>query len=207
MEKDNNIMKGQGEDGKWITVNGTHVFVEEGQSVEDAVNSKFDKKSNADKELTKRAEDLHKTMKEAGLPVKKSIEETKAIMRNLDKMPDYLPDKGAKDQYNADLKNVLNRTAIKNMSSGFNKYANQDEKNGLKTGIDELFNEIRKDPSKLEEIAKNAELKYKKRVNDLQNTILYCADEERDQAIQERDFYHGKACAAQFIQYAQWKNR
>lgn len=89
MKKDNNIMKGQGEDGKWITVNGTHVFVEEGQSVEDAMNSKFDKKSRADEDLTKRAEALHKTMKEAGLPVKKSIEETKAIMRNLDKMPDY----------------------------------------------------------------------------------------------------------------------
>ncbi len=97
MDKNNNIMKGQGEDGKWITVNGTHVFVQEGQSIEDAMNSKFDKKSNADKELTKRAEALHKTMKEAGLPVKKSIEETKAIMRNVDKMPDY-GDKGVKDQ-------------------------------------------------------------------------------------------------------------
>lgn len=103
MEKDNNIMKGQGEDGKWITVNGTHVFVEEGQSVEDAMNSKFDKKSRADEDLTKRAEALHKTMKEAGLPVKKSIEETKAIMRNLDKMPDY-GDEDAKDKPPAKVK-------------------------------------------------------------------------------------------------------
>lgn len=46
MNKDNNIMKGQGEDGKWITVNGTHIFVEEGQSVEDAMNSKFENSKN-----------------------------------------------------------------------------------------------------------------------------------------------------------------
>lgn len=45
MEKDNSIMKGQGEDGRWITVNGTHILVEKGQSVEDAVNTKFDKKA------------------------------------------------------------------------------------------------------------------------------------------------------------------
>lgn len=29
------------EKGKWITVNGTHIFVEKGQSVEDAVHKKF----------------------------------------------------------------------------------------------------------------------------------------------------------------------
>lgn len=50
MNKNNNIMKGQGEDGKWITVNGTHIFVEEGQSVEDAMNSKFDKQQKLPKE-------------------------------------------------------------------------------------------------------------------------------------------------------------
>lgn len=205
MEKDNNIMKGQGEGGKWITVNGTHVFVEEGQSVEDAMNSKFDKKSRADEDLIKRAEALHKTMKEAGLPVKKSIEETKEIMRNLDKMPDYCDRRTEKEQHNADLKDVINRTAIKNMSSGFNRDANQYQKNGLKTGLEELYNEIRKEPSKLKQIAKNAEQEYEKKVNDLQSKIIYCADEERDQVIKERDFYHGKTCAARFIQYAQWK--
>lgn len=204
MEKDNSIMKGQGEDGKWITVNGTHIFVEEGQSVKDAVNTKFDKKSRADEELTKRAETLHKIMKEAGLPVKKSIEETRAIMRNLDKMPDYGAE-GAKDQHRADLKKVLNMTAIKNMSSGFSKHANQEEKNGLKTGIDELYNEIRKTPNQTEEISKSTVEKYKAKVDELNRKIIYCTDEERDQVIKKRDFYHGKACAAQFIQYAQWK--
>lgn len=52
MNKNNNIMKGQGEGGKWITVNGTHIFVEEGQSVEDAMNSKFDKKAPAKRNET-----------------------------------------------------------------------------------------------------------------------------------------------------------
>lgn len=45
MEKNSNLMTGQGEDGKWITVNGSHVFVQEGQSVEDAMNTQFNKKS------------------------------------------------------------------------------------------------------------------------------------------------------------------
>ena len=52
MEKNNNIMKGQGEDGKWITVNGTHILVGKGQSVEEAVNTKFDKKAPAKKNET-----------------------------------------------------------------------------------------------------------------------------------------------------------
>lgn len=36
-------LNGKGEDGKWITVNGSHIFVEDGQSVEDALNDKFKK--------------------------------------------------------------------------------------------------------------------------------------------------------------------
>lgn len=43
MEKNNDLMAGKGEQGKWITVNGAHVFVEDGQSVEDAMKSKFSK--------------------------------------------------------------------------------------------------------------------------------------------------------------------
>lgn len=44
MEKNNNLMSGKGEKGKWITVNGSHVFIEDGQSVEDAMNKHFQKK-------------------------------------------------------------------------------------------------------------------------------------------------------------------
>lgn len=43
MEKNNNLMSGKGEKGKWITVNGSHVFIEDGQSVEDAMNKHFSK--------------------------------------------------------------------------------------------------------------------------------------------------------------------
>jgi len=43
MEKDNNIMHGKGEKGEWKTINGAHVFVEDGQSVEDAMNKTFSK--------------------------------------------------------------------------------------------------------------------------------------------------------------------
>lgn len=45
MEKNNNIMAGKGENGKWITVNGSHIFVEDGQSVEEALNKTFSKKN------------------------------------------------------------------------------------------------------------------------------------------------------------------
>lgn len=36
-------MSGKGEEGKWITVNGSHIFVEKGQDVEDAMEKHFDK--------------------------------------------------------------------------------------------------------------------------------------------------------------------
>ena len=51
MEKNNNLMSGKGEKGKWITVNGSHVFIEDGQSVEDAMNKHFDKKINIDESI------------------------------------------------------------------------------------------------------------------------------------------------------------
>mgnify|MGYP001625696490 CR=1 FL=1 len=46
MEKNNNLMSGKGEKGKWITVNGAHVFIEDGQSVEDAMNKHFERDIN-----------------------------------------------------------------------------------------------------------------------------------------------------------------
>ena len=46
MEKNNNLMSGKGEKGKWITVNGSHVFIEDGQSVEDAMNKHFERDFN-----------------------------------------------------------------------------------------------------------------------------------------------------------------
>ena len=44
MEKNNDLMAGKGEKGKWITVNGSHIYVEDGQSVEDAMNKQFSKR-------------------------------------------------------------------------------------------------------------------------------------------------------------------
>ncbi len=52
MEKDNNIMHGSGEKGEWKTINGAHVFVEDGQTIDEAMNQQFKKtntfKSTAD---------------------------------------------------------------------------------------------------------------------------------------------------------------
>lgn len=39
--------------------------------------------------LTKRAEEIHKILKDAGMPAKKSIEETKDMLRDLDKRNGY----------------------------------------------------------------------------------------------------------------------
>ena len=47
MEKNNDIMAGKGEKGEWKTINGAHVFIAEGQSVEDAVKKQFSKSSNS----------------------------------------------------------------------------------------------------------------------------------------------------------------
>lgn len=43
MEKNNNLMSGKGEKGEWKTINGAHVYVEDGQSVEEAMNKQFNK--------------------------------------------------------------------------------------------------------------------------------------------------------------------
>ena len=53
MEKDNNIMHGKGEKGEWKTINGAHVFVEDGQSVEDAMNKQFRKETPSKLTLNK----------------------------------------------------------------------------------------------------------------------------------------------------------
>lgn len=47
MKKEDNLMSGKGEKGKWITVNGAHILIEDGQSVEDAMNKHFNKSSNS----------------------------------------------------------------------------------------------------------------------------------------------------------------
>lgn len=43
MEKNNNLMSGKGEKGEWKTINGAHVYIEDGQSVEEAMNKQFSK--------------------------------------------------------------------------------------------------------------------------------------------------------------------
>ena len=43
MEKNNNLMSGTGEKGEWKTINGAHVYIEDGQSVKDAMNKQFNK--------------------------------------------------------------------------------------------------------------------------------------------------------------------
>lgn len=43
MKKDNALMSGKGEGGKWITVNGSHIFIEDGQSVDEAMEKHFSK--------------------------------------------------------------------------------------------------------------------------------------------------------------------
>lgn len=53
MEKNNDLMSGKGEGGKWITVNGSHIFIEEGQSVKEALTKNFDKKQSESARLKK----------------------------------------------------------------------------------------------------------------------------------------------------------
>lgn len=63
MEKNNNIMKGSGENGKWITVNGAHIFVEDGQSVEDAMNKKFGKPKPRNADGSFNIPSIHESLK------------------------------------------------------------------------------------------------------------------------------------------------
>ena len=46
-------MHGKGEKGEWKTINGAHVFVEDGQSVEDAMNKQFRKETPSKLTLNK----------------------------------------------------------------------------------------------------------------------------------------------------------
>lgn len=67
MEKNNNLMKGQGEDGEWITINGAHVFVEKGQTVKDAMNNTFNKKTQStDKDTSYEVLNVSKTLDKKG---------------------------------------------------------------------------------------------------------------------------------------------
>ena len=77
--KKNNFMAGKGEQGKWVTINGAHVFIEDGQSVEDAMNKHFQKKDTKlmhDDNSTKNGE---KTFKEQSARYKVSFEENENI--------------------------------------------------------------------------------------------------------------------------------
>lgn len=52
MKKNNSLMAGKGESGKWITVKGSHIFVEDGQSVDEAMEKHFSKSGNTSKVKT-----------------------------------------------------------------------------------------------------------------------------------------------------------
>ena len=49
MKKNNNLMAGKGEGGKWITVKGSHIFIEDGQSVDEAMEKHFSKSGDTSK--------------------------------------------------------------------------------------------------------------------------------------------------------------
>lgn len=77
MEKNNKLTAGKGEEGKWITVNGAHVFVEKGQSVKEAVATKFDKKLKVNTTLD---EDKRKQYDEMG----RKVASNRVKMKNAD---------------------------------------------------------------------------------------------------------------------------
>ena len=79
MKKNNNLMSGKGEKGKWITVNGTHVFVGDDQSVEDAINKHFSKSSNSkDPKIEELSNNTGLSYKDAERMYKELQEEDKA---------------------------------------------------------------------------------------------------------------------------------
>lgn len=84
MEKKNNkLMEGKGEGGKWITVNGSHIFIEEGQSVEDAINTTFDKQPRSENKNTD-AEvwNITKTLNKSGKATTKNKEVADMYRKN-----------------------------------------------------------------------------------------------------------------------------
>lgn len=92
MEKNNNLMSGKGEKGKWITVNGSHIFIEDGQSVEDAMNKHFSKLSNnKDPKVEELANRVGLGYKDAERMYKELQEEDKAYK-------DFLNDKTEEDR-------------------------------------------------------------------------------------------------------------
>lgn len=56
MIKNNDLMSGKGEKGEWKTINGAHIYIADGQSVEDAMDKQFhkNKPENQDSERLKK---------------------------------------------------------------------------------------------------------------------------------------------------------
>lgn len=63
MKKNNSLMAGNGEKGKWVTINGAHVFVEDGQTVDDAMTKQF---SKGERTKASEKERLKKILSERG---------------------------------------------------------------------------------------------------------------------------------------------
>lgn len=67
-------MHGKGEKGEWKTINGAHVFVEDGQSVEDAMNKQFRKETPSKKQESKKelstTQQMKAKLKESGIDTK-----------------------------------------------------------------------------------------------------------------------------------------
>lgn len=99
MEKNNDLMAGKGEKGEWITVNGSHVFVEDGQSVEDAVNKQFNKKKTADKnEQEKRDPEIEEFSKKIGMGYKDAEKMHKELQEEDEAYKNFLNNKTDEDR-------------------------------------------------------------------------------------------------------------
>lgn len=148
----------------------------------------------SDRGLKARAEGSHKILAEAGMPAKESVESTIERLRQLDR-------ENGNDRLS--IKEKVYPTRVKNMSIGFNKYANKDEKAGLKEGTQEIYSQIVKNPNKFDSITNSAEKKYQASVDKLNKQMLTTkSSTELNKLAKERDKEFGKLNAAKFIKIA-----
>ena len=148
----------------------------------------------SDRGLRQRAEGIHKILAESGMPAKESIDATIERLRQLDS-----------DNGNARLsvKEQVYPTRVKNMSIGFNKYANKDEKAGLKEGTQEIYNQIVRNPKSFDKITNSAERKYQASIDSLNKQLITAkSSAEIDKIAKERDRQFGKLNAVKFIKIA-----
>ena len=153
----------------------------------------------SDKGLKERAEGIHKILAESGMPAKESVNATIERLRQFDVQ---------NGNTQKALKEVIFPTRVKNMTSGFNRDANKEQKTGLKQGTNELYSQIIKNPNNFDKIVSNAINQHQANIKNINFKIMQSkSTREMNKLVKEKDVEFGKLNAAKFVSWAKKDRR